>query len=157
MVVKSLRDARKPRRSIAADSLPVTRVLATQSVTALASVLDSVAPEELCVWISGLNELDSSAADLALYAEIIHNACRQGHRIFALYGGFFAVLLASLGLSGVAHGIGYGEHREWRELPRSGPPPCSVLSAVSASICFRVMTHKNSGTTILSSSASKSR
>lgn len=110
-------------RSIAADSLPVTRVLATQSVTALASVLDSVAPEELCVWISGLNELDSSAADLALYAEIIHNACRQGHRIFALYGGFFAVLLASLGLSGVAHGIGYGEHREWRELPRSGPPP----------------------------------
>lgn len=133
-------------RSVPDRSLPVTRVVATQSTVALAAVLDGIAPEELCVWVSGLSELNSSAADLALYAETVRESCRQGHSIFALYGGFFAVLLASLGLSGVAHGIGYGEHREWRELPRSGPPPArfylpSVHRYVSRDDAQRLWNH----------------
>src|SRR5207244_3121757 len=47
----------------------------------------------------------------------------RGQNLFGLYGGFFSVLLAGIGLDGSCHGIGYGEYRHWPELPRSGPPP----------------------------------
>ncbi|AZH77194.1 hypothetical protein CSX12_01320 [Microbacterium sp. Y-01] len=43
--------------------------------------------------------------------------------MFALYGGFFSVLLGSYGLAGSSHGIGFGESRDWVELPSSGAPP----------------------------------
>lgn len=118
-------------QSIAGDSIPVTRVLAAHSANALERVIEVIAPEKLCVWVSGLSELESEPAELRMYAEVVRDSSLRGFNIFALYGGFFAVLLASIGLSGVSHGIGYGEHREWRELPRSGPPPARFyLSSV---------------------------
>jgi hypothetical protein len=59
---------------------------------------------------------------LAEYGRALE-ANREGKARFALYGGFFSILLQNVGLTGSSHGIGYGESRNWIELPESGPPP----------------------------------
>lgn len=75
------------------------------------------------IWVSGLEELTLPGPQLAVYARAVREATERGQATFALYGGFFHVLLGGFGLGGASHGIGYGEYRSWLELPRSGPPP----------------------------------
>ena len=77
----------------------------------------------MCVWVSQLNELTASAQQLSDYGLAICELRDSNRRSFALYGGFFSVILSAVGLGGASHGIGYGEARNWRELPQSGPPP----------------------------------
>ena len=75
------------------------------------------------IWVSGLEELGSTVRELVQYGKAIEQLSQSARRSFALYGGFFAIALSAIGLGGCSHGIGYGEHRNWLELPRSGPPP----------------------------------
>jgi hypothetical protein len=98
------------------------RVVAVEEAHQLESLLSTVQDERMVVWVSGLEELALPASELATYARAIANA-DASQAIFALYGGFFHVLLGGFGLRGASHGIGYGEYRTWRELPQSGPPP----------------------------------
>lgn len=100
------------------------RVVASASASALDALLQNAGSEDrVIVWVSDLNELKAPEIDLVAYGGAIRAAAARGQQVFALYGGFFAVLLASLGLRGASHGIGFGEYRSWRELPQSGPPP----------------------------------
>lgn len=99
------------------------RVVATKTPTQLAPLLDDIPDERVIVWVSDLEELNASASALSQYASAISSAAVAGKAVFALYGGFFSVLLQSVGLKGSSHGIGYGEYRRWVELPVSGPPP----------------------------------
>ena len=103
--------------------LDVTRIIAAHSATALADVVSENDNDDVCIWVSGLDERTTAVDELVAYASSIGRLVLSGRRSFALYGGFFAVLLTSVGLVGNSHGIGYGENRKWRELPRSGPPP----------------------------------
>lgn len=107
-------------RSVAPDTL---RVVAASSPRALTELLATIDDTQVVVWISNLDELDAEARTLSAYATAIRNADSAGQATFALYGGFFSVLLSSQGLRGSSHGIGFGEYRNWVELPRSGPPP----------------------------------
>jgi hypothetical protein len=77
----------------------------------------------LIVWVSGLDEHNAPAHELRRYRLAISAASARGQQVFGLYGGFFSVLLGIQGLSGAAHGVGFSEHRNWRELPQSGAPP----------------------------------
>jgi len=79
--------------------------------------------ERAVVWVSALDEVKADAAALSMYGNAIKASTAGGTATFALYGGFFAVLLSGVGLRGASHGIGYGENRNWIELPQSGPPP----------------------------------
>jgi hypothetical protein len=112
------------RDSHVADSL--VRVVATSRVTSLERLLGACNEQRLVVWVSALDELDagvSTKRNLATYGRTIASASREGKQLFALYGGFFSVLMSLYGLQGSSHGIGYGEARNWVELPQSGPPP----------------------------------
>jgi hypothetical protein len=80
-------------------------------------------PEQLVVWVSGLDEHKATARELVEYRRAIARAVARGQEPFALYGGFFSVLLGIEGLRGASHGVGYSEHRKWRELPEAGAPP----------------------------------
>lgn len=104
-------------------SASMIRVVAAESPSLLTDCLAEISAERVAIWVSGLNELTSSIEDLSDYGATIARASTQGTATFALYGGFFSVLLRSVGLSGSSHGIGYGESRSWVELPKSGPPP----------------------------------
>ena len=99
------------------------RVVAAKEARFLDGLLGATDLPRVAIWVSGLNELTRPSHVLSDYARAIMNAANDGKRIFALYGGFFSVLLSSVGLSGSSHGIGYGESRAYLELPRSGPPP----------------------------------
>jgi hypothetical protein len=107
----------------AANGLSCIRVVAAEDVHALDELLAEVPDREVVVWVSGLDEHKALADDLATYRRSLKAAGARGKKIFALYGGFFSVLQASVGLDGAAHGIGFSEHRNWRELPQSGAPP----------------------------------
>jgi hypothetical protein len=99
------------------------RVVATREAAQLGPLLEEVDDAQVVIWVSGLEELMLPARDLATYARAVRAATNSGHETFALYGGFFHVLLSGFGLRGASHGIGYGEYRAWTELPQSGPPP----------------------------------
>jgi hypothetical protein len=99
------------------------RVVAAKSVAGLADMLPEVADREVVVWVSGLDEMTTGYRELRAYAEALGSAAERGTRAFALYGGFYHVLMRLCGLSGLSHGVGFGESRVWEELPQSGPPP----------------------------------
>jgi hypothetical protein len=104
-------------------STPCIRVVAATEAKVLGDLLGAVHDDRLVVWVSDLEELETSPDVLSEYATAIQQATARGQALFALYGGFFSVLLSSVGLKGSSHGIGYGEYRSWRELSQSGPPP----------------------------------
>jgi len=109
--------------TIATPKLRCVRVVASTEPDGLGSLLASVRDDNVAVWVSGLEELTSSPEVLALYLRSLASGRDAGKKLFALYGGFFSVLAANFGLVGSSHGIGYGEYRNWVELPQSGPPP----------------------------------
>jgi hypothetical protein len=101
----------------------VIRLIAMKSAAALGPALENIGSGRYLVWASGLNELDSSVSELRDYRQAIESAGTSGKQVAALYGGFFSILMGATGLLGSSHGIGFGEFREWIELPQTGPPP----------------------------------
>jgi hypothetical protein len=100
------------------------RVICVRHSRVLEDLLDDIdSGEQLAIWVSGLDEHHAEPQDLAAYRQALASAQRSGQETFALYGGFFSVLLGTVGLCGSAHGIGFSESRNWRELPESGAPP----------------------------------
>lgn len=115
---KALMDA-----SVAAAGTKILRVVATTDASQLNALLGDVTDEKVIVWVSGLKEIEVSVNALVDYGAALRAAASRGQACFAIYGGFFSVLLRAAGLRGACHGIGYGEDRAWPELPQSGPPP----------------------------------
>lgn len=108
----------------AASGSQCLRVVCARESEALDGLLTNLdEPEQLIVWVSGLDEHNAPARALIAYRRAIARAVDRGHAPFALYGGFFSVLLGAEGLRGASHGVGFSEHRSWRELPESGAPP----------------------------------
>ncbi len=102
---------------------PVAPVVAVAESKSLGAALAAETSSVVAIWVSNLNEMTCTALELQDYYTAIRAAASRGTSLFALYGGFSTVLALSLGLRGFSHGIGYGEYRNWRELPTSGPPP----------------------------------
>lgn len=96
------------------------QIIAAKEARYLSDLLAEARRDRVGVWVSSLDELQTEGMVLAEYAIAI---ARSSQKIFAMYGGFFSVLLSSVGLGGSCHGIGYGEYRDYLELPQSGPPP----------------------------------
>ncbi len=104
------------------DSGDCIRVLAATNPAGLLRLTIDLPDSRSSVWVSGLDELGSDHALLHNYANAIQEV-RADIQMFALYGGFFSVMLSAVGLRGSCHGIGFGEYRAYPELQRSGPPP----------------------------------
>jgi len=112
--------------SRSASDVRLRRVVAGGSATVWNTLLTETPETNLAGWVSGLDEFNISATsrgELIAYGKAIQSARERGQSIFALYGGFFSVLLHRFGLAGSSHGVGYGEHRDYVELPSSGAPP----------------------------------
>jgi hypothetical protein len=110
-------------RELADGEADVVRVVASTSAAGLDQLLSTVDDSRAAVWLSGLDELDATSDELELYARALNSSAARDTDLFALYGGFYSVLMSAFGLGGSSHGIGYGESRSWVELPESGPPP----------------------------------
>ena len=109
---------------VAAGDTPCIRVVCgTSAIAAKQLMYELGSAESFVTWISGLDEYAANDSELLDYRRMIIDSAEAGHATFALYGGFFSVLLGNEGLHGSSHGVGFSEHRNWKELPSSGAPP----------------------------------
>ncbi|WP_449407575.1 hypothetical protein [Microbacterium maritypicum] len=100
------------------------RVVAANLASDLRDAALNAGEEEVVVWLDNLDEVDpSNAGRLAGYAKAVAEIGASGIKPFALYGGYFAVALATVGLRGASHGVGFSEHRDHVELKTSGGAP----------------------------------
>lgn len=99
------------------------RVLAATNPQGLEEMLSTASEgSDVVIWVSGLDEYRSDYKTLLGYRRAVVAAGARRLQPFALYGGYFAVLLGHFGLHGASHGVGFGDHRDWIELPSSGAP-----------------------------------
>jgi hypothetical protein len=105
------------------DTETCVRVTAGLTPEVVASNAREIEDSRVAIWVSGFDELNAQPDALISYIRAVSELNSSGKSVFALYGGFFAVLLRNFGLGGASHGIGYGEYRDWRELPQTGMPP----------------------------------
>ncbi|OIQ82045.1 hypothetical protein GALL_361780 [mine drainage metagenome] len=100
------------------------RVVAAKNPRLWGELASEISDDEVVGWVSNLNEFDlTSEGSLIEYGRALKASQGRNQKVFALYGGFFSILLARFGLTGASHGIGFGEHRNSIELPTSGAPP----------------------------------
>ncbi|MDR2408854.1 MAG: hypothetical protein LBE13_12195 [Bacteroidales bacterium] len=68
------------------------------------------------LWISKLNEdniSDSNLKDKLLsLRKIVEQLSGDSLKIYNMHGGFFSLALSKFGMSGISHGIGYGEQKD---------------------------------------------
>ena len=62
-------------------------------------------------WFSRFQEDSASTERLKAFRSLVENLSTQ-MEVFNLHGGFFSLILSHLGLSGISHGIGYGEQKD---------------------------------------------
>lgn len=100
------------------------RVIAAKDPKVWSTLAAEVSDREIVGWVSNLDEFDYRSEEMLKdYGVALMAARERDQKVFALYGGFFSVLLSNYGLTGASHGIGFGEHRDSIELPSSGAPP----------------------------------
>jgi hypothetical protein len=75
------------------------------------------------VWPTDLDEHAAPVSLLRDYAYLISQLASAGKSPISAYGGFFALLLAFRGMSGVTHGVGYGDKRDLEPVVGGGLPP----------------------------------
>ncbi len=63
------------------------------------------------LWVDKLDGYHDEVSDLIDFLRLIA-ALREGGRVLNLFGDYFSILAMKVGLSGVGHGVGYGESRE---------------------------------------------
>jgi len=63
------------------------------------------------LWFNGFDELNASVDDLVAFRKLIQQLS-DSMQVFNRHGGYFSLLLAHDGLSGISHGVGYGERKE---------------------------------------------
>jgi len=61
-------------------------------------------------WFDGFDESDSTLDRLKSFRRLARGLSGKVH-VFNLHGGYYSLLLAHDGLSGISHGIGYGERK----------------------------------------------
>lgn len=101
----------------------VRPVVAVENPSNLLQAAQNLDTKEVLIWVSDLDETKSAQHLLATYAKQVEMLSSSGIKPFALYGGYFATMLRSVGLRGVSHGVGFSEHRNHIELKSSGGAP----------------------------------
>jgi len=64
------------------------------------------------LWIDKLDGYRDPVPDLKAFLDLVTQFRDRGARVFNLFGDYFFVMAMKVGLSGVGHGVGYGESRE---------------------------------------------
>ena len=72
------------------------------------------AADGILYWIDGLDETKASIQELMAIKSLVleYKNLNPTKQIISLYGGYFTELLLKFGLSGIVHGLEYGENRE---------------------------------------------
>jgi hypothetical protein len=101
---------------------PVLAVLTTGLLGQALDRLPSGLASTTFFWINGFDERSAAEVELRTLAETVESHSSE-RRLVNLYGGFFSVCLAKVGLWGFNNGLGYSEARSWPDLPATGAAP----------------------------------
>ncbi len=76
------------------------------------------------LWLTDLEESSATATQLRGVRRLVAKLAESGKQeIVSLYGGYFSALLRFDGLTGLSHGVGYGERRDVVPVVGGGLPP----------------------------------
>jgi hypothetical protein len=67
--------------------------------------------KERLVWFSRFDEHDASLKELQALRAWVERLSKSMH-VFNMHGGFFSMILSKVGMSCIAHGVGYGEQKD---------------------------------------------
>jgi len=79
---------------------------------AVFSALDLPGVDGYIIWVSDFRETNELEGTLRQFRVWVTELSQVGKPVYNLYGGLFSLLLADSGLSGVSHGICYGEFKD---------------------------------------------
>lgn len=68
-------------------------------------------PAAVWLWFSRFDEHEASRQELAALRSWVEQLSPH-MKVFNMHGGFFSLALSRLGMSGIAHGVGYGEQKD---------------------------------------------
>lgn len=75
------------------------------------------------IWISDLVEQKIGKQELSNLIRFLQDLCSDGRPIYNMYGGYLSALLSVFGMTGLCHGVGYGERRSIVPVLGGGVPP----------------------------------
>jgi len=105
---------------ICIDSLILDQPEAIEKVAEMCMGLDC---EGFCLWVADFNEQRATIGQIKGLADLASRVTQGGKPLLDLYGGYFAALLRNRGMSGISHGVGYGEKRDLIPVVGGGLPP----------------------------------
>ncbi len=78
----------------------------------LVAVLPTTGVKGVWLWFSRFNEHSAEGSMLTNFRRLVRALSDKGLEVFNMHGGFFSLALAKDGMSGVSHGVGYGEQKD---------------------------------------------
>jgi hypothetical protein len=82
-----------------------------ESVTRLIDELPGTGVDGVWLWFSNLNEHTASVEQL-LTLRRIASELSESISVYNMHGGFYSLALSRYGMSGISHGVGYGEQKD---------------------------------------------
>ena len=79
--------------------------------------------EGFLLWLSDFAEQNASRGQIKGLQKLVSALSSTGRPIVNTYGGYYSALLFEDGMSGISHGIGYGERRSIEPVVGGGLPP----------------------------------
>jgi hypothetical protein len=86
-------------------------ILNREFISVLKKELPATGVQGIWLWFSSLDEQLASAEELTALRALVE-ALAGTANTFNMHGGYFSLALCKMGMSGIAHGIGYGEQKD---------------------------------------------
>lgn len=93
------------------------------------------------IWLTDFNEPSVTISQIKGFLELVNilSGSNRDRPVVNMYGGYFSMLLESVGLTGISHGLGYGERRALVPAVGGGGMPAAkyYLKAIHEEISMR--------------------
>jgi hypothetical protein len=77
------------------------------------------------LWFSKFDEWDIREKYLKGFKDLVKGLSQKGLEVYNRHGGYFSLILNKIGMTGISHGIGYGEKKDVQQI--EGPPNAPVV------------------------------
>jgi hypothetical protein len=81
-------------------------------ITRLKSELPHTRVNGVWLWFSQFAEDEADLSELQVFRSLVADLSRAGLKVYNLHGGYFSLALSKFGLTGISHGVGYGEQKD---------------------------------------------
>jgi hypothetical protein len=87
----------------------------------LRSLPDKV--EAVWLWFTGFDEYEAMPNALMQFRKLVEELHGRGMAVYNMHGGYYSMALSKYGMTGICHGVGYGEKRDIEPIMGGGVPP----------------------------------